>query len=145
MRLEEAKIIKAGGIDPKSPEFNIELEKRVAKNPDFKAAQKTYDPFAKAFNKASEDLKDAHAKFLNAQKDVANAKTTLEYSKSWSLYSSDSLALSIDREGAVIAVLASPVYGSLPLNERLGSGALFRTLTGELDRTGGWIVARRAR
>ncbi|MBI3551515.1 MAG: hypothetical protein HY077_03285 [Elusimicrobia bacterium] len=132
VRLVEAEKLKEK-IDPTDElKFKAELDKRVAENPDFKAAQKKYDPFAKAYTDAASQLKDAHAKTVNALKSVEEAKSILEHSKTWSLYRSDDLALTVDTDGAVIEASGRPVYGALGLSERVGDGKAFNVLSGEL-------------
>jgi exonuclease VII small subunit len=109
----------------------LALDKAVAADRGFKAAQKEFEPVAKAASESSDRLRAAKAEVENQGKAVAEAEKILEHSRTWSLYRSADLALGLDAQGRVAAARAPPVYGGLGLDESLGGGAV-RTVTGEL-------------
>ncbi len=133
IRLTEAKEL-AKTMNPEKDQvaFKSELDKRLAANKDFKAAQEAFDPIAKAYTKAAQVLKDANVKTINAVKAVEEAKAILEHSKTWSLYQSDDLAIALDAQGGVLSAAGHAIYGNAPLFERVGDGQTVRTVTGEL-------------
>jgi hypothetical protein len=112
--------------------FKTELDKLVTQDDEFKKAQETFDPIAKAYTKAAEAYKAAHAVTDNAAKAEKEAEGILDHSRTWSLYQSDDLALSLDAQGGLVEVSGRPVYGSAALDEKLGSSPVSRTINGEL-------------
>ena len=107
------------------------LDKAVSQDRDFKAAQKRFEPVAKASALAADKLKEAQAQVENKDKAVQQAEAILSNSRTWSLYRSADLELGLDGQGRVAEARAPPVYGALALGERLGGPAV-RTVSGEL-------------
>ncbi|MBI5240288.1 MAG: hypothetical protein HY926_07425 [Elusimicrobia bacterium] len=109
----------------------LALDQAVARDGDFKAAQKRFEPVAKAAAESADRLKAARADVENKSKAVAQAEAILEHSRTWSLYRSADLELGLDAADRVAAARAPPVYGGLGLDESLG-GTAVRSFTGEL-------------
>jgi hypothetical protein len=109
----------------------LALDKAVAGDRGFRAAQKDFEPVAKAAVESADQLKAARAEVENKAKAEAEAEVILEHSRTWSLYRSADLELGLDAQGRVAAARAPPVYGGLGLDESLG-GTAVRSVTGEL-------------
>ncbi|MCX5795580.1 MAG: hypothetical protein NTY77_08820 [Elusimicrobia bacterium] len=107
------------------------LDQAVAKDRDFKAAQKSFEPVAKASALSSDKLREAKAEVDNKDKALRQAELILEHSRTWSLYRSADLELGLDEAYRVAEARAPPVYGTLALAESLG-GTAVRTVSGEL-------------
>jgi len=72
----------------------------VAADRGFKAAQKDFEPVAKAAAEASDKLKEAQAQVVNQAKAVKEAELILERSRTWSLYRGADLELGLDAQNA---------------------------------------------
>ncbi|MDD5628928.1 MAG: hypothetical protein PHU21_07680, partial [Elusimicrobia bacterium] len=107
------------------------LDQSVAKDRGYKDAQKGFEPVAKAAALASDKLREAKAEQDNKERALRQAEAILEHSRTWSLYRSADLELGLDAAYRVAAARAPPVYGTLPLDESLGSAAV-RRVSGEL-------------
>ncbi len=111
---------------------------------DFKKAQKIYESFTKASSAAAAKFKQALDDFQTKEMALKQANGVLTQSQTWSLYKSDALSLSLDKQGFPLKALASPSYGSMPLDEKIGDGVVDKdhSLSGPLyaatidDQTG---------
>ena len=96
-----------------------ETKKELSSNGQYKDAQKRVSFLSKKLDTARDNLKLQKAVFTDAKKQVKEANTIKERSKTWSLYRSRDLILGLDSRGTVLHAQASPVYGRSVLNDRL--------------------------
>ncbi|MBI2787558.1 MAG: hypothetical protein HYX59_02645 [Elusimicrobia bacterium] len=152
----------AQGLDERSPSFKGELDRRVAEpklskipaakdgglQAEIEKAHDAYadeikamDAAAKAFTDASSKLKLAHARTVNAETALADAKRTLtrggtkDKPGTWTLHRSADLSLGLDADKKVVRVAAAAARGPKALDESVTAGdrtPVERTLTGSL-------------
>jgi hypothetical protein len=96
------------------------------------AAKGTVDPALVARAKAADALRQATATRVNAEKAVKDAQLTLDRSKSWTLYRSADLALSLDQKDEVVRAVAPAARGSLALDAAIPGGPADHALTGDV-------------
>ena len=105
---------------------------KLAQDREYQAAQKRFAPVAKAAMTAQDDWRAADAQAYNAREALKQAQLMLERSKTWSLYASKDVTLSVDRAGGVVEAAGTPLYGASPLDEKIPGGAAAFSITGEL-------------
>ncbi len=129
----QAEVAQPDGVDgPQSRAFSAAV--RGAQGAPAKvAADKTVDPALAALKKAGDRLKLAQAKLVNARKAVQDAESTLERSKTWTLYRTSDLTLDLDASGDVVAARAPAARGPLALDQAVpGGGPVARRWSGGL-------------
>jgi hypothetical protein len=119
-------------LSTEDPGFKAELDKRLSQNKKYKEAQERYAPEAKRAGQVQDAYREALARVENLEKDLKAAELILQRSGSWSLYQSKDVTLWNDSQGATARVTATPIYGSLELEERIGRGAGTTPVSGEL-------------
>ncbi|MBI3566287.1 MAG: hypothetical protein HY079_13915, partial [Elusimicrobia bacterium] len=121
-----------GGDGPERAEFDAAVRELLSA-PDRVSAQKSLDKAMKARQKIADRYREAKAKAVNAQTALDEAKATLDHSKTWRLYLTKDLDLSLDAQGAVVAASAEPNRGAGALAESVpGGAAVARHLNGPL-------------
>ncbi|MDE2491004.1 MAG: hypothetical protein KGM24_09150, partial [Elusimicrobia bacterium] len=135
-RLQQAAVDEAGqsasADAPERAAFGRAL-RGAARTPGLAEAQKAFDAAAKPAKEADEALRLARARVVNADAAEKDAERTLARSRSWSLYRTSDLALSLDAGQDVVRAAAPAVYGRLALDQTIpDGGAAVATLTGPL-------------
>jgi len=126
-----AAVLKApeGANATENTDFSNKLRRTEAGQAGTKAA---VDPVIEARTKAAQKLAQATASRVNAEKAVADAQATLAHAKTWTLYRSGDLALTLDASGGLLRAAAAPARGTLALDAKIADGAAASTVTGDL-------------
>lgn len=153
----------AQGLDERASSFKPELDRRVAEpklsklptakdgalqdeigkaHDAYSGEIKAMDAAAKAFTEATSKLKLAHARAVNAETALKDAKLTLtrggarEKPGTWTLHRSADLNLGLDADKKVVRVAAAAARGPKALDEAVAadgrSAPVERTLSGSL-------------
>jgi hypothetical protein len=119
------------GVDATQRSGFSDAVHRAQTSPGLVAAKQDVDPALAARKKASDRLRDAKAKRINAETALKDAQLTLAHSKAWTLYRASDLSLSLDAAGDVVRAAAPPARGALALDSAVdGGGPAASTLTG---------------
>ncbi|NNN05407.1 MAG: hypothetical protein HKL90_05865, partial [Elusimicrobia bacterium] len=96
------------------------------------SAKAKIDPALAALKKTGDRLRLADAKVVNAQKAVDDLKVTLAHAKSWTLYRTSDLVLSLDAAGDVVDAQAPAARGPLALSQEIAGGPVAGRIAGGL-------------